>query len=153
VLLGLALGAAPILGCGSGGGSNEGPTDAGLSDGAVSDSMTGTLVVVADAALLGPRPCAAATSLVAAPNEVAVGHSITMTAAGVDPGYEGTDVDLTWVASGNVGALSSTSGSTVTFNCMSAGTTSVTVTATIAEGGASCPENGSLTAVLDCRTP
>jgi hypothetical protein len=112
--------------------------------------------VTADASLttttLGGA-CAAANSLVAAPNETHVGGTIHLIASGVDPANHSSDVTLTWTANGTAGSLATTAGTSNTFTCASAGTEVVIVTASISEGGASCPANGSLTAKLACSAP
>jgi hypothetical protein len=160
VLLAFAAGAFLVPGCGGGddaGGATDGgpsdsaPSDAPLLDGATASAM-GTLVVVADASFVG-RPCAAATSLSAAPDNVVVGSSIALSASGVDPAYRSADVTLMWEASGSVGSLSPLTGATVLFHCTSAGTATVTVTASMANGGISCPGTGSLSALLRCVQP
>ena len=154
--VGIAVGVGG-LGCGDGddsGGAPDGaPSEATPNVEAAADSASGTLVVVADASVQAARPCAAATNLVAAPDEIAVGHSITLKAAGLDPNDLSTDVTLTWSATGDVGSFSDSSGTTVSFLCTKTGTTVVTVTAAISDGGATCPTNGSLAATLLCSLP
>lgn len=116
------------------------------------DVGIGTVVFTADASLQTTvirGTCAAATSLVAAPNETGVGHAIALTAAGIDPNNQSSDVTLTWSATGSSGSLAGSSGATNTFNCTSPGTAMVTATASIT-GGASCPSIGSLTVTLTC---
>ncbi len=99
------------------------------------------------------EPCAAAVSLTALPNQVAVGDTIALRASGLDPSEDTDDVVLTWSETGGAGSLGASSGATTTIHCTSVGTVSVTVTATIADGGATCPRTGSLTAVLSCTAP
>ena len=116
------------------------------------DVGIGTVVFTADASLqttIVRGTCAAATSLVAAPNETDVGHPITLTATGIDPNDQSSDVTLTWAGTGSAGSLVNSSGASNTFNCTSPGTEMVTVTASIT-GGASCPSIGSLTVTLTC---
>ncbi len=124
-------------------------------DGGVSapDVNVGTVVVIADASLeanVVGGSCAAATSLLAAPNETTIGKAISLTAAGIDPGYQSSDVTLTWTETGGFGSLASTTGGSNTFTCKAAGTDTVTVTASISDGGASCPTIGSLTVIVRC---
>ena len=124
--------------------------DAGVS---APDVNVGTVVVTADASLnatIVGSSCAAATSLTASPNETTVGNTISLTAAGIDPSYQSSDVTLTWGGSGGFGALASSTGSSNTFTCNAAGTETITVTAAISDGGASCPNVGSLTVILRC---
>jgi hypothetical protein len=124
--------------------------DAGFS---APDVNVGTVVVTADASLdatIIGSACAAATSLTASPNETLVGNTISLTAAGIDPSYLSSDVTLTWGGSGGFGALASNTGSSNTFTCNAAGTETITVTAAISNGGASCPNVGSLTVILRC---
>jgi hypothetical protein len=121
-------------------------------DGAV-DATLGTVVVTADASLKSTTlggPCAAANSLVVEPNQTHVGGTVRLTASGIDSANQSSDVALTWAATGTAGSLTSTTGTSNTFTCASAGTVSVTVTAAISEGGASCAAIGSLTATLVC---
>ncbi len=124
--------------------------DAGVS---APDVNVGTVVVTADASLeatIVGSACAAATSLTASPNETTVGKTISLTAAGIDPSYLSSDVTLTWGGAGGFGALASSTGSSNTFTCNAAGTETITVTAAISNGGASCPNVGSLTVILRC---
>jgi hypothetical protein len=147
VLLGLvAVGIGTASGCGGSG--NEGSPDGG------SDSAgdVGTVMVVAEAAAQMAPPCAAATSLEAVPNEINIGHAIPLTAAGIDPSGKSADVDLTWSSTSAAGILSDTTGSAVSFVCMSPGTGTITVTANMADGGPSCPGIGSLTIQVTCST-
>ena len=148
------------------------PSDAAITDGApteaASDSSpandanqaspdatttTETVAVTADASLTTTTvggPCAAANSLVAAPTETKVGKTVQLTASGVDPSGQSSDVTLTWTTSGSAGNLTSTTGTSNTFTCTSAGMEVVSVTASISDGGASCKTNGSLMASLTC---
>jgi hypothetical protein len=124
--------------------------DAGVS---APDVNVGTVVVVADASLEATvvgGTCAAVTSLVAAPNETAVGKTISLTAAGIDPSYQSSDVTLTWAETGGFGSLANSAGPSNTFTCAAAGTDTITVTAAISDGGASCPNVGSLTVIVRC---
>jgi hypothetical protein len=117
------------------------------------DVGIGTVVITADASLqttVAKEPCAAATSLVASPNEVTVGHGITLTGSGIDPSNGTSDVLLTWTDLGIAGSLVSSAGTSTTFNCTSPGTEIVTLTASISDGGASCPTIGSLNIALKC---
>ncbi len=124
--------------------------DAGVS---APDVNVGIVVVTADASLdatIVGSACAAATSLTASPNETTVGNTISLTAAGIDPSYLSSDVTLTWASTGGFGSLASSTGSSNTFMCNGAGTETVTLTAAISNGGASCPNVGSLTVTLRC---
>ncbi len=97
--------------------------------------------------------CAAASFLLAAPDEVVVGHAIGLTASGIDSSNQTSDVTLTWAATGSVGSLATSTGTSNTLDCRSQGSVTVTVTAAISNGGASCPGTGSLTATLQCDAP
>jgi hypothetical protein len=126
--------------------ASEGGVDAALT--------TGTLVVSADAALNtsgtpGGR-CAAADSLSVAPDETSVGYSMTLTASGIDATGGTSDVTLTWSMSGTAGSLSTPMGASNTFTCTAVGYAVITVTASIANGGATCATNGSLQATVWC---
>jgi hypothetical protein len=134
------------------------PTDAGvvIEANQSADAQVGTLVVTVDATLIQNDEggtCAAVDSLAAIPNETAVGQSILLTASGIDPQGQSSDVILTWAAVGSAGSLADTSGASTSFNCTGAGTEMVTVTASISSGGASCPAIGSLTVTLACSSP
>jgi hypothetical protein len=94
--------------------------------------------------------CAAATSLTTSTNETAVGHAITLTAAGIDANNQSSDVTLTWSSTGSAGSLTGSTGTSNTFNCTAGGTATITVTAAISNGGASCPGIGSLTTTVTC---
>jgi hypothetical protein len=148
------------------------PSDAALADSAPTESAsdsspandasqaspdatttTGTVAVTADASLKTTTiggPCAAANSLVAAPNQTKVGKTVQLTASGVDPSGQSSEVTLTWTTSGSAGNLTGTTGTSNTFTCASAGAEIVSVTASISDGGASCKANGSLMASLTC---
>jgi hypothetical protein len=54
------------------------------------------------------------------------------------------------MAAGAAGTLTGTAGTTNTFLCQSAGSATVTVTAAISGGGASCPNDGSLSTTVTC---
>ncbi len=159
VLAGVAA-TGTTVGCGGGGDAGSGESadasagDVSTFDGAA-DSSRGTLVVVADAGFLAAasEPCAAAVSLAALPDTVGVGHSIALTASGLDPSGRDDDVTLAWSVTGSAGTVGSSAGGTVLFQCASAGSASVTVRAAMADGGDSCPETGTLTAVLRCTAP
>ena len=117
------------------------------------EAAVGAVVVTLDASLHSTGAageCAGANSLTAAPDETAVGRTMSLTASGVDSNDLSTDVTLTWAANGDAGMLASGTGTSNTFTCASAGTETVTVTATISEGGASCAQTGSLTVSLQC---
>ena len=157
-LLALVAATGLALGCGNGDDSGGAPDGAARSDGGLAEEaaapVTGMLTVVADAAIsTTSEPCAAAVSLTAAPDNVSVGHSITLAASGLDPSDQSGDVILTWSVTGSAGSLGSSTGPTVTFTCTSMGTASVQVTAAMDDGGATCPATGSLTTVLSCTAP
>ena len=117
------------------------------------DVNPGTVIISVDASLgqsAPPSDCAAVSSLVAAPNRIDVGHSVTLSAAGIDPSFQSSDVTLTWVATGSAGSLAGSAGTSNVFSCTSPGSESVTVTAAISNGGASCPGTGSLTVAIEC---
>lgn len=131
--------------------------DSGKADAAVGASDDAAiLVVTADASwqsVVSIQECAAAASLVVAPDETAVGYTIQLTAVGIDPNGESSDVILTWAATGSAGSLAATTGPSTTFACKTPGTATVTVQASLMEGGASCPDIGSLEATLTCEAP
>jgi hypothetical protein len=117
------------------------------------DVSIGTVVVTADASLVttvNESSCASVSSLVVDPNNANVGHTIGLTAAGIDPSGGSSDVTLTWAATGGAGSLTGTTGTTNTFACTAPGTETVTVTAAISGGGASCPDTGSLSVSVTC---
>ncbi len=117
------------------------------------DVSVGTLVVTADASLettVVRGSCAAANSLVAEPNEVNVGGVVNLSATGIDPSFQSSDVTLTWAATGGAGSLTGTTGTTNTFECTVPGNETVTVTAAISNGGGSCPNIGSLSVAVKC---
>ena len=148
-------------------GASDGPSDVEVLDGsgdgspspgdAGPDASVGTVVVAVDASLrttvVGGNQCAAITSFVAAPNWAAVGHTIQLSASGLDANGQSSDVTITWAASGGFGSLMTTTGTANTFSCTSAGSETVDVTASISAGGASCPGTGTLVAMLTCVTP
>jgi hypothetical protein len=120
------------------------------------DAATGMLVIAADATLKsnsGGGSCAAVDSLAAIPNETAVGRAILLTASGIDPQGQRSDVTLAWTAAGSAGSLAGTTGPSTSFNCTGIGTEMVTVTTSISDGGASCRTIGSLTISLACDAP
>ncbi len=120
------------------------------------DVNPGSVIVEIDASLvqaMGGGPCAAVSSLVVGANRIDVGHSIPLSAAGVDPGFQSSDVTLTWAATGSAGSLSGTTGTSDAFSCTAPGNETVTVTASISNGGASCPGIGSLSVTLECDAP
>ncbi len=130
-------------------------SDAGDAGFVTPDVNVGTVTFMVDASLqttvVSRSACAAATSVVASPNEVNVGHGIALTGAGVDPSNMTSDVVLSWGATGGAGSLSQAFGTTSNFNCTSPGTETVTLTASIADGGASCPGGlGALTIQVQC---
>jgi hypothetical protein len=116
----------------------------------IPDVNVGSVIVAADASLVTRSACAAATSLLAMPNETTVGSTIGLTATGVDPSGQSSDVTLTWFASGGSGSQSAVTGTSNTLTCTSAGQEIITVTAALANGGASCPGIGSLAITVTC---
>jgi len=147
---------------------SEAPADASLLDaGSVEDAdaalppdaqgaATGKVVVSADASLQAvgsPVSCAAATSLLVEPTEIFVGDGVSLTASGIDADGQDSDVTLTWTSTGSAGSLAGATGTSNTFDCTAAGVATVTVTATISGGGASCPVTGSLSATVQCDSP
>jgi hypothetical protein len=120
------------------------------------DVNVGQVAIVADASLQtegGATPCAAATGIGASPIETNVGSAISLTASGVDPSMQSSDVTLTWSGSGSAGSLTGTTGASNTFNCTAPGTETITVTASISDGGISCPGIGSLSTSVTCDAP
>ena len=119
----------------------------------VPDVNVATTVFTADASLeaaAAQGTCAAVNSLFASPNETNVGNTVSLTATGIDSSYQSSDVTLTWSATGGVGSLTGTTGTSNTFTCTGAGTEKVTVAAAISGGGASCPVIGSVSVTLTC---
>jgi hypothetical protein len=117
------------------------------------DVSTGNVMVTIDASLVtvgGSAPCAAAISLLTSPRQASVGESINLTGTGVDPSGATADVALSWTATGGAGSLTGTSGPATTFQCTAPGTENVTLTASMADGGASCPTIGSLAISVSC---
>jgi hypothetical protein len=121
----------------------------------LADATVGTLWITADASLNATTagPCAAVDSLAATPSETAVGYAMTLTASGVDPSGQRSDVTLTWYAAAMAGSLGTTSGAWTTFTCAVAGTATVTVTASISGSGTSCAGIGSRSVALTCDAP
>jgi hypothetical protein len=126
------------------------------------DVNVATVTIAGDASLqttVTGSICAAVSSLVVSPRETAVGNAINLSASGIDPSHQSSDVTLTWAATGSTGSLTGTSGTSTTFNCTAAGTETITVTAAISDGGASCATIGSLSidvvcdALLDASAP
>jgi hypothetical protein len=133
--------------------------DGGWSQSAADDGSNGsfgTVTVTADATLLTTvtgGPCAAIASVSAAPNEAAVGHGIQLSASGIDSNGQSSGVSIAWTATGSAGSLTAGTGAQTTFQCSSAGTETITVTATIGDGGGSCAGSGSLAIMLRCDPP
>lgn len=119
------------------------------------DASLGVLRITADASLNAATagPCASVDSLAATPSETTVGYAMTLTASGVDPSGQSSDVTLTWYASAVAGSLGTTSGAWTTFMCVGEGTATVTVTASISGSGASCAATGSRSVALTCDAP
>jgi hypothetical protein len=117
------------------------------------DVNVGTVTVSADASLQTTTfggSCAAATVLSAALSSEPVGSSISLVGEGIDPNFQSGDVSLAWSATGGAGTLSSTSGSSNSFTCVSPGVETITLTASIASTGASCAGVGSLSVQITC---
>jgi hypothetical protein len=87
--------------------------------------------------------CAAVSSLSASPSSVNVGGVIGLLAQGADSTGNSSDVTFSWAATGGTGSgtLSGTATANPTFICMTAGPVTVTVTASISDGGADCTNN------------
>ena len=135
----------------AGGGGGSATVDSGGAP--TPEAAVGTVLVTLDASVHSTSAageCAGANSLTATPDETAVGHAMTLTASGVDSNDLSTDVTLTWAASGDAGTLASSTGTSNSFTCTSAGPETVTVTAAISGSGASCAQTGSLTVSLQC---
>jgi hypothetical protein len=176
LLLGLATTAVMAIGCGSndsGNGPSDGASEAASPDSTPSDgpgeasapldggsggsdATVGRVLFAVEASLqttIVGGTCAAASSLVATPDETAVGQIIILTASGLGPGNQSSGVTLTWTASGGVGSLSNGHGPSNAFSCASVGKETVAVTAAISDGGASCAKTGTLTVTLTCDRP
>lgn len=151
----LVLGAS-LAACGSGGetgAADAGTEDASSFDAVAVDSQSGTLVVTLDAATRATivyGDCAALDTFVVAPQEATVGHPIQLDASGFAPGSTRSDVVITWAAVGSAGTLAATAGSSNVFDCTSPGSSTITVTASIGDGGAPCKNSGSLSVVVSC---
>jgi hypothetical protein len=120
------------------------------------DVNIGIVIVTGDASLettTASSTCAAASSLSVSPGETAIGHAISLSAVGIDPSNQTSAVTITWAATGGAGSLTSTTGTSTTFNCTSGGTETLVVTASIANGGASCAGTGSITTTVVCDGP
>jgi hypothetical protein len=134
----------------------SGPIDGSMVSQGDAAAPTGTLSVVADAALrtVGvPGGCAAITSFLAAPDEVTVGYSLDLSAEGIDGYGQTSDVTLSWTSSGGVGSLAAATGASNVFTCTSAGSATVAVSASLSAGGASCATTGTATLTLLCDAP
>jgi len=129
-----------------------GPSDAGLFD--APDVNMAVTIITADASFQAGDAtvgtCAAVNSLLASPNNATIGHTISLTATGLDSSYQSSDVTLTWTAAGGVGTLIGSTGTSNGFTCTEAGTETITVTAATSDGGASCPVTGSVTVAVTC---
>jgi hypothetical protein len=150
----LVLGAS-LAACGSdaGKGSDGGTEDATELDAGISDLDSGTLIITLDAATrttVVHGQCAAADMLVVAPREANVGHSIHLDAAGIAPDLTRSDVVITWTAVGGAGSLAASTGDSNVFDCTSTGSSTITATASIGDGGPSCENDGSLSVVVVC---
>src|SRR5207248_2878664 len=102
-------------------------------------------------------PCAAVSSLSATPSSVEVGGSMSLSAQGVDAAGNSRGVNLSWAISGGTGhgTLSRTTPSSTKVTCTSAGTLTVTVTASTAsapDAGAVCTNNKA-SVQLTCAPP
>ena len=146
---------ASVVGCGSNG-NGGGPGDAEAEDAAPFDALAaeaGTLLVTIDAATqvtVVHGECAALDTFAAAPRETSTGHSIQLDASGLDPESTRSDVVITWAATGSAGSLAASTGESNVFGCTNPGSSVITVTASIADGGASCEDAGSLTVTVHC---
>lgn len=97
--------------------------------------------------------CAAVTSLSASPSSVDVGGVIQLAAQGVDGGGNSADVGFVWAVTGGpgVGSLDDASSAAPEFTCTAPGPVTVTVTASVADGGAQCADN-TASVSLNCTT-
>jgi hypothetical protein len=115
------------------------------------DVHVATVSITADASLqTAGGGCAAVNGWAASPNEVFAGQAISLDALGVDALFQSSDVTLSWTATGGAGNLTGTTGMSTTFDCVSPGTETITVTAAITGTGASCPGTGSQTFTVTC---
>src|SRR5208283_2622172 len=100
--------------------------DAGLSGPDVNTAVT---VITADASFqpgdASVGTCAAVNSLLASPNNATLGNAIGLTATGIDSNYQSSGVTLTWTATGGVGSLGGTTGTSNSFTCAAVGTETV----------------------------
>jgi hypothetical protein len=118
------------------------------------DVNIGTVAVTGDVELetvTNTPLCAAVSALGVSPAQATVGQTATLSAAGLDANDQSSDVTLTWTATGGAGTLADTTGTSNTFSCSSAGTETITVTATMT-GGGSCPTTGSRSTTISCTS-
>jgi hypothetical protein len=87
--------------------------------------------------------CAAVSAVSAIPSSVNVGGAINLQAQGVDSFGSSSDVAFSWAITGGTGSgtFSNVSVASPTFTCSSPGPVTATVTAGVADGGASCTNN------------
>ncbi len=87
--------------------------------------------------------CAAVSTLSASPSSANVGGVIGLLAQGVDRAGSSSDVSFSWAITGGTGSgtLSGTAAANPTFICMTPGPVTVTVSASISDGGANCTNN------------
>lgn len=93
--------------------------------------------------------CPVLDGLSATPNEVAVGSSVTLSAAAHDSDASPAALAYNWTATG--GTLSSTTGTGPTFTCTAAGSAIVSVSVSDGDPLASCADAGNVT--ITCTTP
>jgi hypothetical protein len=107
-------------------------------------------VVVSGVATVA-NECAAVSSLSASPSTATVGGSIRLSAQGVDSTGSSADVVFAWAVAGGSGrgAFSSTTSASPSFTCTAAGPVTLTVAASVPDGGAMCTGN-TATVALDC---
>lgn len=98
-------------------------------------SITGTVTV--------DDVCAAVTALSASPSTVNVGGAIELQAEGVDGAGNSADVKLAWALTGGTGTgtFDDPNSASPAFTCTRPGAVTVTVTATVSDGGAQCTNN------------
>ena len=100
------------------------------------------------------NPCAAISSLSAAPSSVEVGGSVQLSTQGVDSTGNSANVGFSWAVTGGTGAgtFSGTTTASPSLTCTSAGTLTVTVTASTPGGGSACTNN-TASVQLTCTPP
>jgi hypothetical protein len=97
-------------------------------------------------------PCAAVTGVSASPTSANVGGAISLQAQGVDSSGSSSDVAFSWAVTGGTGSgtLSGATGATPTFTCTSPGPVTVTVAASVVDGGGASCTNNTASVQLTC---